>query len=889
MSSKRSRDRRRGGGKSGGKSGNGPRPTRESGDKSDASSSQASPPEPVADEYELPRWKLGLFSVATTVGFFVLLEVTLALLGVRPILHSDDPYVGFASNIPLFVEERGADDQIFMVTAPNKTTWFNPQRFQRDKPDGTFRIFSLGGSTTYGRPYDDKVSFSGWLRELLPVADPSREWEVINAGGISYASYRVALVMEELVQYAPDLFIIYSGHNEFLERRTYQSLVEAPKALTTAQGWLSRTRIYGAGAELVASVSGRQTELSTQRAMLGGEVDTILDHSIGPSAYTRDDTQRNQTLAHYRFNLVRMIDIARAAGAEVVLVTPTSNLKDCSPFKSEHLKDRDADQTERFDSLYEEARRAQASGRLDDALDAFAKAAAIDDRYAGLHYLRGLVLYELGRYVEAKAALLRSLEEDVCPLRAPEAVRQIVSQVAAARGIPLLDFAGTIEQRSDHGIPDASYFLDHVHLSVDGYRLLALQLIDTLARVRVVSIADGWNDAAVQTVAHRVESRIDKQEHGIALRNMAKVYNWAGKLEESERLAAQANELLGEDAESFAILGLRAAERGEAETAIRQFRRALELEPGYAEAHFGLALQLMSEGKLGEAEDHFRRALRLKPGYGVAHGGLGMALASQGNLDEAIKHYREALRILPDYAEPHHGLGLVLVAKGRHAEAIRHFEEALRVNPNYTEAHNNLGNALASMGRLHEAVSHLRKALMLDPNYVEAHRNIGLVLGSQGMLNEAMSHFSEVLRISPGDAEVHYLVADALETTGHTGRALPHFREAIRLEPDRPAFLSHLAWVLSTDSDPELRGGSEAVRLAERAAKMTRYQNPVILDTLAAAYAETGQFEQAVQAAERGLAICSKTGEHDLGGRVRQRLGLYRQARPYREPPRPQV
>ena len=86
----------------------------------------------------------------------------------------------------------------------------------------------MGGSTTYGRPFDDATSFCGWLRELLPVADPSRQWELINAGGISYASYRVAALMEELADYQPDVFIVYSGQNEFLERRTYSGIIEMP-------------------------------------------------------------------------------------------------------------------------------------------------------------------------------------------------------------------------------------------------------------------------------------------------------------------------------------------------------------------------------------------------------------------------------------------------------------------------------------------------------------------------------------------------------------------------------------------------------------------------------------------------------------------------------------
>jgi hypothetical protein len=180
--------------------------------------------------------------ILVTVALFLgLLEGGLALFGVQPVLQEDDPFVGFALNTPLFIPSQGV-----MTTAPNKKDFFNQQSFSREKPPNTFRIFCLGGSTTYGRPYDDKTSFPGWLRELLPVADRSKNWEVINAGGISYASYRVAHLMEELINYQPDLFIVYTGHNEFLEERTYRQIKEIPSMVRSTVSLMARTRIWSA-------------------------------------------------------------------------------------------------------------------------------------------------------------------------------------------------------------------------------------------------------------------------------------------------------------------------------------------------------------------------------------------------------------------------------------------------------------------------------------------------------------------------------------------------------------------------------------------------------------------------------------------------------------------
>ena len=128
-----------------------------------------------------------------------------------------DPYLGFCKTSRLFHPTQ-KDGQPFFETAGSKLLYFNPQSFPQEKLQKTRRVFCLGGSTTFGRPYDDRTSYVSWLRESLRELDSSHDWEVINAGGISYASYRLLNVAEEIIRYEPDLLIIHTGHNEFLEK-----------------------------------------------------------------------------------------------------------------------------------------------------------------------------------------------------------------------------------------------------------------------------------------------------------------------------------------------------------------------------------------------------------------------------------------------------------------------------------------------------------------------------------------------------------------------------------------------------------------------------------------------------------------------------------------------
>ena len=788
--------------------------------------------------------KIG-FAFLATVLFFVGIEGVLVLFGVKPLSYDEDPYVGFASNNPLFVEETRPDGRIEMVTAAGKRRWFNEQRFLREKPSGTYRIFSLGGSTTYGRPYDDVASFSGWLRELLPVADPSRDWEVVNAGGISYASYRVAVVMEALAQYEPDLFIIYSGHNEFLERRTYASIVEAPRVLTGLGAMTSRTRIFAAMKALVS-----KPPIERDGAVLRSEVDPLLEHSVGPSDYTRDDPQRERTIDHYRFNLNRMIDIARSANAGVVLVTPASNLRNCSPFKSEHLADLDSAELDRFEALHLKAETARTAGDLAGALSALDDAASIDDRYAELHYRRGLLLYELERYEEARLALERAVDEDICPLRALTSMQRIVREVGAQREVPLVDFAHIMEEQAEHGIPGSRYFLDHVHLTVEGYGLMALRLIEALERHNVVRTGNAWGQEVIQSVRLEVEGRIDKEAEGVAMRNLAKVFAWAGKLEEAERMASRAGQILGQDAESLYTIGLSAAERGELEAAIDAYSRALDIEPGFAKAHNSLGVALTATGDIDAATHHFRKALEARSDFAEAHYNLANALDSQGKLDEAIHHFRRALEREPHFADASNNLGIALATQGRLDEAIRAFRNAIRLRPD-PETENNLAMALMSQRRIDEAIGHFRNAIDGERDFVEAHYNLG----------------------------------NALSLSGQIDQALVHLGRAARLSPDWPAPSSRLAWILATRSDGQAGDTSRAIQLAERAATLTQYRDASIMDTLAAAYAADGQFDRAVEVAQEGLALASAAAGRKLADAIRGRLELYRQRKPYRKAP----
>ena len=130
--------------------------------------------------------------------FFAAIEAVLRIAGVPARDPGDDPFVGFSGTQPLFVVDNG-----IASTAPAKLRFFNQASFPVKKDPDTIRIFCLGGSTTYGHPFDGRTSFPRWLEDLLKASSPDKNFEVINAGGVSYASYELCLLFARRSNTAP--------------------------------------------------------------------------------------------------------------------------------------------------------------------------------------------------------------------------------------------------------------------------------------------------------------------------------------------------------------------------------------------------------------------------------------------------------------------------------------------------------------------------------------------------------------------------------------------------------------------------------------------------------------------------------------------------------------
>ncbi|ALP54425.1 hypothetical protein Tel_15435 [Candidatus Tenderia electrophaga] len=669
------------------------------------------------------------FVIVIVAAFFAGLELVLALIGVRPLVATEDPLVGFSGNIPLFVETSSPDGQVIMQTADNKLDLFNAQSFPKHKPRGSYRIFCMGGSTTVGRPYKDSTSFCGWLRAFLQAVQPERNWEVINAGGVSYASYRVARLMRELVQYQPDLFIVYSGQNEFLEERSYGDLKKIPYWLIYTDSLLSKTRTYTAVKNVMDAISADGPDPTAAPAhQLGSEVDEILKHTRGPTSYHRDDELKRQIIEHYRLNLARMTQIADDADADIIFINPIANLKDMSPFKSEHKQQLTDAERSRWEALYQQGNQAFLAGRYRKAVDSYDQATRIDDRYAELHFRLGRAQFALGEYEAAERSFWRAIDEDIAPLRILSEMRQVVSELAEWHEVPLIDYETIIKnayrEKYDHSVFGKEYFLDHVHLTIMGYRLLGLALLDTLIDRDIVAPTRPLTDERLAQITQQVYAQIDKDDQRIALTKLGRVLDWAGKFDEAYSLFNMSLELFGPHAFTYAMLGKTAHRAGMDDQAIEQLRKSVSLNPEVAWVQVMLGKLLKQQGDYDEAIEHFSAAAQIDNDNYTAHEELGILLASRGDFDAAHEHFAETLRLAPDDGTTLFNFTAFLVKAGRDEEAMDWVQKMLEKDQHQAQAHNMTGVLLAKKGAFNQAIEHFREALRIKPDLKSAEDNL---------------------------------------------------------------------------------------------------------------------------------------------------------------------
>jgi Flp pilus assembly protein TadD len=289
---------------------------------------------------------------------------------------------------------------------------------------------------------------------------------------------------------------------------------------------------------------------------------------------------------------------------------------------------------------------------------------------------------------------------------------------------------------------------------------------------------------------------------------------------------------------------------------------------------------LWAAGRSDEAVVQFQKARNFSPGHAEYQKALDDALASE----QALAQLRERVRLHPEDTALRDQLALALLRSGKSDEAIEQFQKVLQLHPEAAQAHNNLGMALLQNGDLEQALFEFYQALRLSGD-VRVRSNLDELLARFLHEKNAVARLQQLVARIPESDQAHQALGIAFQNQGKYDAAIVQYQKAIDLEPQNLSAQNSLAWLLATCADGSLRNGKRSLDLALRMERVTGGQSPQILDTLAAALAENGRFDEAVKAARRACQLAIAQTNPTLATALQKRIELYQAHSPYHEGP----
>jgi len=308
------------------------------------------------------------------------------------------------------------------------------------------------------------------------------------------------------------------------------------------------------------------------------------------------------------------------------------------------------------------------------------------------------------------------------------------------------------------------------------------------------------------------------------------------------------------------------------EEALADLDHALKLEPNHATTEELRGLVLMGLKQFDDALAAFNKASELAPDAVRPHLRLGEVYRQQGDLKKSAEQLTQALELAPGNTDLLLLRANVLYQLNDTEAALKDTDAAIKAEPNQLVPHLLKAEILASSGRTDEAIENLEKLVPLAPKQTRLLEPLATFYLVGGQPRKSVETFTKVIELEPENFRALRYRGDAYLSIGKHAEAVADFDEALKLNDEDDGLLNNFAWVLATSPDAKVRDGKRAIELATQAAELTSYSVPHILSTLAAAYAETDDFETAKKWSTKAIELSQQELDAAKDDEDRKRL-----------------
>lgn len=284
------------------------------------------------------------------------------------------------------------------------------------------------------------------------------------------------------------------------------------------------------------------------------------------------------------------------------------------------------------------------------------------------------------------------------------------------------------------------------------------------------------------------------------------------------------------------------------------------------------------------SEKLWRHTLAVTKDNFMAHQGLAEALLEQGQMDAAQEQFETALHIYPRLPSARNNLGVLLTGAGRYEEALAAFAQVLAEQPDFHTVHFNRAEAYERSARPLLAFTEYALYFGHQSQDPEVWLRLVRCLGQLRQPEELRAVATAIHKLQPLDPRLVAALATQWQAIGQPAEAVACYDHGLVAVPDSAELHNNLGWLLATHPNARIRDGRRAVTLAEKATELTGHRQPFFIGTLAAAYAEAGQFDQAIATAQKAIDLATAAGQPQIAARNAELLLLYRAGKPYHEP-----